>query len=159
MQVAMMSSRKADATVELLREGEAVSSQKGKGQKKKQKGCAQRGAAGAAETSWGGNGGGGEAEGDKCGKASHSMQKRGRCREALYCSADCQASAWKQHKKVCVKAAHHRRHLLFSPLILAAFHWILNTHNHQIYALTVMDFSLARSLAMEWHDRCCDVGP
>ena len=42
---------------------------------------------------------------DMCGKASHSMQKCGRCREARYCSAACQASAWKEHKKVCVKAA------------------------------------------------------
>ena len=42
---------------------------------------------------------------DQCGKASHSMQKCGRCREARYCSAACQASAWKEHKKVCVKAA------------------------------------------------------
>ena len=41
---------------------------------------------------------------DECAKASHSMQKCGSCREAHYCWASCQASAWKEHKKVCVKA-------------------------------------------------------
>ena len=40
---------------------------------------------------------------DNCRKASRSMQ---RCdREAYFCLAGCQAAAWKEHKKVCVKAA------------------------------------------------------
>ena len=41
-------------------------------------------------------------EGSKKQHSSHSMQKCGRCREAHYCSVDSQASAWKEHKKVCV---------------------------------------------------------
>lgn len=45
----------------------------------------------------------------KCGKTQHtnsgvSLRKCGRCKGVNYCSRDCQASHWKEHKKTC-KAA------------------------------------------------------
>ena len=49
----------------------------------------------------------------KCGKTEDtnsgvSLRKCGRCKGVKYCSRDCQASHWKEHKKTC-KAAESRR--------------------------------------------------
>lgn len=38
---------------------------------------------------------------NKCGKMN-DLKKCGRCNKVLYCSADCQRSDWKQHKKTCI---------------------------------------------------------
>ena len=38
-----------------------------------------------------------------CGIKREKMQKCGRCKKAHYCSKECQAQAWPEHKKACKK--------------------------------------------------------
>ncbi|KAI0156770.1 hypothetical protein GGR57DRAFT_501158 [Xylariaceae sp. FL1272] len=44
-----------------------------------------------------------------CGKPAE--KKCSRCREAVYCSHDCQKNDWKTHKKVCARIANANTHL------------------------------------------------
>jgi hypothetical protein len=41
---------------------------------------------------------------DYCGKVESNLQRCARCKKTQYCSRDCQKSAWKTHKSVCVAA-------------------------------------------------------
>ena len=43
---------------------------------------------------------------DRCGvvKGRNAMLRCGRCRTALYCSAECQKADWATHKRVCCSA-------------------------------------------------------
>ena len=49
----------------------------------------------------------GEQSCDVCG-AGNCKRRCGRCREAYYCSEECQRSAWPAHKEACAAPAANR---------------------------------------------------
>lgn len=57
---------------------------------------------------------------ERCGKPA--PQKCGRCKEATYCSKECQVAAWPEHKKVCVDkvAAEKKRQEIYANFIIHA---------------------------------------